>query len=711
MKKAVYVVLFCLLMSVAGAYSSPVPIDSWNLDNNGGSPDVSSYNGDHYLTPVSAPTLDSTGIPAGLYEGAEYDGSNDYHQVGNNTDFDFVNGDDWSIELWIRPDTSGTYETITSRGTIGTTGVNFLIQIINTGEVRFCTSMGCGSGDYVDGTTSLSANKIAHIVVTHDSTGTEGNSSIYINGSRDGQDTTDDPFTSTANMRFGERDDGAQGFDGSIFYVALYDTALTTAEVSALYSGATQYEAAGPSGVRSYTMDVTNLYNDSGIAGATVTFAAGCTNTTNASGLAVVTNETAGCSALSGDLTTVTVAKTSYTFNQSTYTIHENGTGNASAYEAAYNISVYKLLTGVAVNTPYNITTGPGKTYADGENVYLKNGTNTLTFSKNTINDTYYNLTDTVTVTYGTGTANLTGAYDLVVTVRVEDANGNLLEENGSINITGDYTYNAFLSNYSAAYANGSLNFTLLRNLTFNISADPATYAEDYGVVWINGSLPVYVYPLNLTLYRERTFNLSLYDEITGLKLNGTNFTLELISDLTAGEYNVTDGDLALELLTPSDYTIRYRSSGRPERDYYETISSESFFTIFLYSLTAANATDVIVSVEETSGAGIQGATVQLLRYFIDCNCYRVVEMAKSGYDGKTYLVAQEVEGHYKWLVEYEGRTEFISSNPENLIADPITGQIEKIIRIDLGGDYYESYTNMNNIDYTTAYNENTQAR
>ena len=406
--------------------------------------------------------------------------------------------------------------------------------------------------------------------------------------------------------------------------------------------------------INTYSFNVTDLYNDTALSGVNVTFGVGCDNLTQASGIATVSNNTPGCGGLSGALSAVNLSLPLYTWNQTSYSIAVNGSNNATGYQARYNLSIYKLISGDLVNTPYNITTEGGKTYENGSLVYLLNGSNNVTFSKNTINATFYNLTREVNASNSSATAtgNLTGAYDLLVVVRVQDANKVLLEENGTFNISINYTYNAYITNYTVAHDNASLNFTLERNLTYFFQADPYTYARNNQTLFINGSDPVYLYLLNLTLYRERTFNLSFLDEITRTLITGSIFELELISDVLAVNYSINDSQEAIELLTPAAYTLRWRSSEHPERDYYETISSESFFTIRLYSLTTGNSTDTLVKVINTQGQTIENATVSLLRYYVACNCYEVVEMAKTGFNGVAYMTSQEVEGHYKWIVE-----------------------------------------------------------
>lgn len=202
----------------------------------------------------------------------------------------------------------------------------------------------------------------------------------------------------------------------------------------------------------------------------------------------------------------------------------------------------------------------------------------------------------------------------------------------------------------------------------------------------INLSGSPYLQNYTFILLTQNTFNLSIYDEITGQLITGENFTVELISDVFAFNYSTAAGILEVTLLTPSDYTIRYRSATYTERDYIVTLAPQSYNTIDLYAITINASSQLLVYTQDTTGDALEGATVSLLRYFVDTNSYKIVEMAETSYSGEAGFWVQATEGFYKWSVNYQGSNRFLSTSPENIFTDT------RIFTIDLGSNYYQSY-------------------
>lgn len=447
-----------------------------------------------------------------------------------------------------------------------------------------------------------------------------------------------------------------------------------------------------------YQVTITDLYDDGALAGVNVTFGdPTCYNTTDGSGIARQTNET--CAGLTGTVDYNATLSPYYTI---TGTIGENSTDAAGMYQAKVNVTAYRAVDEAAITTRFNFSTDGGKNYENGTGVYLNDGANTvyLNASGNTTNGLYYwpsVHSITVAAPY-VGVANVTGAYNLRVVVRFLDSTKVQLNENITLNLSQadtNYSLNLFLDNDTYG---GNVSLNLTGNYSYFLLGDPDTYAARNTTLTrtiLNNTLS---YVFNWTFYRERSFNITFRDEVTRELLSNTTVFIDLISVFNATSYNTTTGYLGLELLVPADYTIRYYAADYPERDYYETIASESFFTFNLYLLNTTEATDTLVTVQDTTGDDVENATVQLLRYYPYCNCYEVVEMAKTSYNGLSYFVSQEVQGHYKFIVEYERVTEFISTQPENFIADTTSGQIEKFIQINLDENYYESYVGLTNL-------------
>lgn len=270
------------------------------------------------------------------------------------------------------------------------------------------------------------------------------------------------------------------------------------------------------------------------------------------------------------------------------------------------------------------------------------------------------------------------------------------------------------ISNYSLNYTNGSVSYSgftttagalylPLFNDTYNLTIydSPGSAKQTASLNLTSGQ---YLRNYTFTLLQSNSFNLSIYDEITNTLITGENFTVELISDVYSNNYTTTNGTLEVTLLTPSDYTIRYRSTSYTERDYIVTLSPQTYNTITLYAITINESSQLLAYVEDTGGDAVEGAQITLLRYFVDTNSYKIVEMAETSYAGEAGFWVQATEGFYKWSVNYNGQNEFLSSSPENIYTDT------RIFVLDLSPSYYQSYTILPNIARSITVNYVTNA-
>ena len=211
---------------------------------------------------------------------------------------------------------------------------------------------------------------------------------------------------------------------------------------------------------------------------------------------------------------------------------------------------------------------------------------------------------------------------------------------------------------------NGTDNYTTMTGVLwlplesgdFNVSVFGA---NDSGVLYANRDAVLTADPFlrfhNFSALLTNTVNLTFLDEITEQFINET-FTLEVISETSAENFTVTDTQqFNVSLLLPNNYTLRYRSENYPERDYFLPVVEGSFQNIELFALSFNESDTVIVTVVDLDGNAIEGAIVKLLRYYVSCNCFKVVEMAETSFSGEANFNAQFFEGHYKWAVDFLG--------------------------------------------------------
>ena len=189
-------------------------------------------------------------------------------------------------------------------------------------------------------------------------------------------------------------------------------------------------------------------------------------------------------------------------------------------------------------------------------------------------------------------------------------------------------------------------------------------------------------------LYTTNSFNFSLRDERTD-QLVPQNTTLEFIGDAKSYNYTIQNGKLYVDLLVPSNYTIRYQTNpaiGKTatyhdyglKRSYLVKLTAQSHQDITLYLLDNGNSTTTKVTVyDQNSLTGVEGAAVYVERYFLQGNAYKTVAMCSTGVAGECNFDLEHNEELYKFKVEYPWLTpktstvpSYISSTTLNLYID-----------------------------------------
>lgn len=372
-------------------------------------------------------------------------------------------------------------------------------------------------------------------------------------------------------------------------------------------------------------------------------------------------------------------------FNFST---NQNLTFNTS--QSLINLTALQLFTSNTITT-FNATNGKvtNTTSTSSLMVPANNGTNNLLVR--VLGNYSQNYTCTITAPVTTQTCSATGIYDDLFTIGA-NASG-VSVTNFSVNLSNN-TLGGILS--SGNTTNGSFTFPVVQGYYYNFLITPSGYSRVTATLAANASTNRY----NFTMLPLNSFDLSFYNETTNLRLNNTNVTIQLISNNFANNYSTSNGTLLTTQLTTGIYTIRYWIDPAIPRNYYITLSNQTYSNLSLYTIDTIVASQLTASVKDTSNLAVENATVKLLRYFVGCNCYNVVQMSQTSYAGNAIFFVQATTGYYKWIIEYAGVTYFISSTPEQ-----ITTSTRNFV-IDFGTNYYEPYTNLENVASTLTYNQ-----
>jgi len=348
---------------------------------------------------------------------------------------------------------------------------------------------------------------------------------------------------------------------------------------------------------------------------------------------------------------------------------------------------------------------------------------NTLNVFNLTINGTQYNITG------GSVTTNIDGNATTLLDITINapnflektynsydiDGNFGILNANATFG-TSRHNITAFLWPQNTSAVN---NFTL--NLTdgqnFNISSGSklvnTSWNTSVGITINTNNYADQTYTTNGTknenhqfnLRTEDTFYLSFYDDITG-QLLLDDISIELINDVSGGNYSTENGSIAISLLTPSDYVIRFSTDWSFEREHHITLTDDTYEQIDLYALNKTydnlvSATGVTLSVITNLNDDLEDATIIASKYFVNESDYNVVERLKTNFEGevKGYFTNDEF---YKFFIYYGG--ELVLTTTATKITDSTLTFVVDISE-DPTGDYFTT----ENIDYTLTYNNNTE--
>jgi len=239
--------------------------------------------------------------------------------------------------------------------------------------------------------------------------------------------------------------------------------------------------------------------------------------------------------------------------------------------------------------------------------------------------------------------------------------------------------YQARLSAGSAANGaryhptSSQTNFTVYENLTtvlvshgdydvFLTAPGFAVYSANTKSVTVDSSLT----SASIGLYSSDSFNITFYDETTDLLWNTSTVYYEVISTAQAFSGETTTGAAFYELLTPASYEIRYWADAEVSRSYYVTLTNNSYENLRLYLIPVNDSSFYIPVVSDANSQACADQTVSLLRYFVDINGYRVVEMAKTDTNGRAILRVIPNTVNYK--LYFNGDCGVYMTNPEKII-------------------------------------------
>lgn len=247
------------------------------------------------------------------------------------------------------------------------------------------------------------------------------------------------------------------------------------------------------------------------------------------------------------------------------------------------------------------------------------------------------------------------------------------LGNNATINTFNGWVYNEdYDYNVTFTTTTGSVFVPLIKNLTYSLQGVIPDFAN---LDLVNVSINDTQYNYTFTGFRINAIDIVFYNEFNKQKINNTEIRLELIGDYASYNYTTTTGELALSLLEPSSYIMRYYATGFDDGFYLFTVLNRSYSTLDLYMINSTDSSQITVTIIDESANNVEGAVVKLLKYDILTNSYLITEIRTSDVAGETIFNVRKNQEFYKFIVELDDVV-VRSTNPAYITSDLLNIQI-----------------------------------
>lgn len=183
----------------------------------------------------------------------EFDGSNDFADVGVVSALQFDRTDPFTISLWFKTSALGTLVMIGNLDTAGTfTGWELALNVDEQLLFNFLNAGGGVDAINIRTNDTYDDGEWHQFVVTHDGSGTAAGIVLYVDGEVPARtvlsDTLVSTTVSTAQVRIGDRTPATLPWNGNLDNIAIYDKELSASEVFEIFGppGPVDHTATGP---------------------------------------------------------------------------------------------------------------------------------------------------------------------------------------------------------------------------------------------------------------------------------------------------------------------------------------------------------------------------------------------------------------------------------------------------------------------------------
>lgn len=292
-------------------------------------------------------------------------------------------------------------------------------------------------------------------------------------------------------------------------------------------------------------------------------------------------------------------------------------------------------------------------------------------------------------------------------------------------NVTGNFTYNGTMMNYSSYGKNMSICLNATSNyfntntivyFYFNYTVNGVRYNSpliNHTVFDIPNlvvdSAPCSNLSLNLTVYDEENFSIINYSEINyNFKYGFSNSTLlEAYGSFTGvSSIYVCINTTVSPNLSLGYGEIAYNAPGYADRRYYffnNTILTTTVQNVPLYDILSSRQTSFKLEVESTSLTPYTNKFTKLIRWYPDVNEYRTVDMGLTDETGSTVIHVRTEDVDYRIGVYERDGTLIKLANPIRMVC--LISPCTYTLKISPSETDYTSFLN---IQYQFTFNRTT---
>jgi len=174
-------------------------------------------------------------------QGLKFDGTNDYVNVANESNFDFERTDSFSIASWVKSSSVANVQILVEK-TNGPTDYNGYYTLLrDNGKFELYIQAGSGIDINVQGGTLVSNGQWHNVVAVYAGTSLASGVTLYVDGKAETPTVVQDDLgtnsiLNNATIEIGARDTGTQlQLNGFIDDVRVYNRVLSATEVRRLY--------------------------------------------------------------------------------------------------------------------------------------------------------------------------------------------------------------------------------------------------------------------------------------------------------------------------------------------------------------------------------------------------------------------------------------------------------------------------------------------